>query len=984
MNLPLIRGKKWNYLAVAFALPVLAVLCLMIAVGCTPFGTKSMLYSDMWHQYFPFFKAFREALRNGDSLLFNWNVGMGLDYLGLISYYLASPLNLLSVLLPDSWVLPYFQLLVPIKMGFASLFFAIFLKKLFSKDDLSIALFGSFYALCSWALGYQWNIMWLDSFALLPLVALGTIRLLRDKKYVLYTLSLCFAILVNYYVGFFVCIFVLLIFICYQISRWTTLKRFGEDFLRIGIFTVIAIGMTAILEIPTLAALGNTQSGVNSFPDGFSLNIVKYADCAAARDAWNVYKQAVAAKQFALGHWLKAIFASIPPVFEGIRQVAGNIGGGISPTFKEGLPNIYSGVGTVVLAVMFLTSRDIKRRERYCALGLLLFIMVSFVVRQLDYIWHGFHFTNMIPYRFSFLFSFLMLYMAYRAYVMWDKFKVWQVFVAGALGVILIFQSGLTAGVSEALKASGEMFGLIFKTMSPDSAVQQMAAQSLEALYNTHGDAYVFLVFNVVFLLLYLILLLYPIVNKEEPVAEKPKKNRKEKKKRKEAEDQKPKAAPPMKVAATMLAVVMVLELVMNVVNFGVSFSYTNLQGYPRGEEYTESMIRYMKEREDELFYRAEATHAQTLNDGALNNYNGISTFTSSANVKVTEFMRVMGYGAKNTYNRYCFEESSPVANLFLNLKYMLERDGKVESNAYFESVHSYGNVYLLENKAYLPLGFLAEPELAEYDFFASGMPAFTLQNGIFTAATGVTDNVWLTNSGSKLEITGQNVTITSSTQTGFCNYKSTGSGKLNYRYEISTAGFFCLDLNMPERNSFNVYLNGKHLYSESLTLPQTLAVCDVVPGDVVEVKVSCKANEDSSMTIRGAIMDDAVFQDGYDVLSASTLKLTEFSGTKIVGTISCNRDGLLYTSIPYDGNWKATVDGKEVEVRLVGDVMVALDLTEGEHEIVFTYVNTAFNSGLLISLVCLLAFLGILYWDHRKVCNEKIRWAVSKISRKK
>ena len=43
-------------------------------------------------------------------------------------------------------------------------------------------------------------------------------------------------------------------------------------------------------------------------------------------------------------------------------------------------------------------------------------------------------------------------------------------------------------------------------------------------------------------------------------------------------------------------------------------------------------MIRYMHEREkNTLFFRAETTHSQTLNDGALNDYNGISCFTSSA-----------------------------------------------------------------------------------------------------------------------------------------------------------------------------------------------------------------------------------------------------------------------------------------------------------------------------------------------------------------
>ena len=68
--------------------------------GYQPFGDRSMLYSDMYHQYYPFFVSFRRALLSGNSLLYNWDVGMGMEYLGLMSYYLASPLNLLSILLP--------------------------------------------------------------------------------------------------------------------------------------------------------------------------------------------------------------------------------------------------------------------------------------------------------------------------------------------------------------------------------------------------------------------------------------------------------------------------------------------------------------------------------------------------------------------------------------------------------------------------------------------------------------------------------------------------------------------------------------------------------------------------------------------------------------------------------------------------------------------------------------------------------------------
>ena len=193
MKLPELKRFKWNYLLIAFFIPVVIFLALMILGGITPFGSsRSMLYSDMYHQYYPFFVEFRRALRSGSSLLYNWNIGMGLDYLGLVSYYLASPLNLISVILPESWLLGYFSLLAPIKLGFASLFFAIFLKKVFHINDLSISLFGAFYGLCAWALGYHWNVMWLDTFAVLPLVVLGTVSLLKERKFALYTVMLAF------------------------------------------------------------------------------------------------------------------------------------------------------------------------------------------------------------------------------------------------------------------------------------------------------------------------------------------------------------------------------------------------------------------------------------------------------------------------------------------------------------------------------------------------------------------------------------------------------------------------------------------------------------------------------------------------------------------------------------------------------------------------------------------------------------------------
>ena len=913
MSLLSLTKKKWNSLTVAFLIPVVGMLLVMLISSYEPFGNYSMLYSDMYHQYYPFFVAFRKALLSGDSLLYSWNVGMGMDYLGLVSYYLASPLNLLSVLVPESLTLEYFSLMMPVKLGLASLFFAIFLKRIFHKDDISIALFGAFYGLSAWALGYQWNIMWLDTFALLPLVALGTVALLKDGKFVLYTLTLFLSVYANYYIGLFTCIFVFLIFVCYQICRWRSFRKFITDLSRIAVFSLLAIGMTAILELPALAALQTTQSSVNKFPTTFSLNITD-------DDTWK-------------------------GLLDAMRQVAGNMNGGLEPTFKEGLPNLYCGIFTNISAFLFLSCRQVKLRDKLCSVFLLLFFNVSFIIRQLDYIWHGFHFTNMIPYRFSFLYSFVVLYMAYRAWLLRDRFRVWQVATAGLLAISLLF---CCADLSDFMQLiNGE--------------ITLQAWSGWDNIYKnieTIAQNCIFLVYTGILLFLYLTVLLYATIRKSIPL-----KGSLEEKKQYLSDVRERKQA-----GAFFLLGIMALELVLNLVNFGAWFSPgTSVSNYPKGTADTELAVQYMYEREtDTLFFRAETTHSQTLNDGALNSYNGVSTFTSSANVQVTEFMKALGYGAKNTYNRYCFEESSPVANLFLNLKYMIERDDKVEQNPYFDDLHAFGKVHLLENNAYLPLGFLANSQLVNSDF-GSDMNRFDFQNELISDATGIYDDVWTPLSGNRLTINGVDVTLSSQSHSGYCSYKTEDeAGTVTYSYTADQNGLMCIHLDLSKKNSYKVLLNGQELYNETYSLPQMLSVSAVQPGDVVEIELACKTNENGTINISAAILDETAFRKCYDVLAASTLELTRFENTIVEGTINCNRDGVLYTSIPQDGNWKAKVDGKDAEIILIGDAMCGLILTEGEHTISFTYHNAAFSLGWKISLGCLVVFIGLYLGCYR------------------
>ena len=388
-------GRK--YLALAFLLPFLGYSLVMLVSQYSPFGSSSILYSDMYHQYYPFLWNFVGSFDPVDPLVYNWHLGLGVDYLALIAYYVASPLNLLSVLVPEGMLLGFFSMLVPVKLGLSGLFFAIFLDRIFSPAGLVPD--SVFLQLCSVRLGagvsVEHYVAGYLCFAPIgdPGHALSPAAASVFSVYH-YSISFHSQQLLHWAVHMY---FRCPVLFSYEICYGKGFRRFWGDLGVMLLFSLLAIALTAFLEWPAYVALGTTNSSVNQFPTTFSLNIAHEASWMGLLDA--------------------------------MRQVAGNTAGGLEPTFKEGLPNLYCGILPLLLVIQLFASKEIKLREKLCCLGMLLFFMLSFIIRQLDYIWHGFHFTNMIPYRFSFLFSFVVLVMAYRSYGV-SKRPQWRIILS--------------------------------------------------------------------------------------------------------------------------------------------------------------------------------------------------------------------------------------------------------------------------------------------------------------------------------------------------------------------------------------------------------------------------------------------------------------------------------------------------------------------------------------------------------------------------
>ena len=389
-----------GYIA-AFFVPVVIMIIIFAQRGIFPFGEESFLRTDMYHQYAPFFSEFRHKLAEGGSLLYSWDIGLGVNFAALYAYYLASPLNWLLILCPGKYVIEFMTAAIVLRIGLAGLSFTCYLRKRSGVPDFGACFFGIFYALSGYMAAYSWNIMWLDCIVLFPLILLGLEQLVREKKGLLYCISLALSILSNYYISIMICMFMVIYFAVLMVLDWENFKDgWGKC---IGLFagcSLLAGGLAAVVLLPEIFALQSTASGEMSFPQT-----------------------------------VESYFSIVDMLARHIGNVQVEIG-------LEHWPNIYCGTAVLMLVLLYLVCRNISLREKAVYCSLLLFFLASFSVNVLNFIWHGFHYPNSLPARQSFIYIALMLTVCFQAYRNLDRFSDRSILAAflGAVSFVLLSQ----------------------------------------------------------------------------------------------------------------------------------------------------------------------------------------------------------------------------------------------------------------------------------------------------------------------------------------------------------------------------------------------------------------------------------------------------------------------------------------------------------------------------------------------------------------
>lgn len=370
----------------------------IVACKIYPFGTKSLISGDIAGQYIPFWEYFKDCFIGENSVFYSFGKMLGGNMIGIWAYYLMSPYNIIFLFFSKNLVAEALVIVTGLKFISCSITMYVFLKNKISNKFILLILCLS-YAFCGYNISFQVNLMWLDNVILLPLMVFGVEELVNNNKFIMYTITLALSFIVNFYTGFATAIFTGIYFIYYNLLKKFNIKQIIKKCFKFALYSLIGIGIAACIIVPVIFILKSGKG--SSFTIDFTQMFTKY--------------------------------------YNDIDILAKTLIGAINNNeLYYGMPNIYTGLFTIVLLQIYFLNKNIPFKNKILSLVFVLFMFASFNVKILNLIWHGLKEPIGFPYRYSFVFSFLVIAIACNGLKEKNKFNYKLIPILLILDIILI------------------------------------------------------------------------------------------------------------------------------------------------------------------------------------------------------------------------------------------------------------------------------------------------------------------------------------------------------------------------------------------------------------------------------------------------------------------------------------------------------------------------------------------------------------------
>lgn len=907
----LLTHNKYSYLLLCFIIPLLLMRIVYMCVGNLPGLDGSVLVLDLNGQYVYFYEALRDFLHGDGSLLYSFSRALGGEFLGIYAYYVASPLALIVGLFPEGKILEALLLIFVLKTGFCGFTFGYYLHKTNRHvNRYASIMFSTMYALCSYAIVHSHNSMWIDALIWLPIITLSIEDLIKKGSYKLYVISLAIMLSSHYYIGYMVCIYIAIYFFYYYIANKASIEKYGIDHflhstIKIIFSSLLAIGIAAFVLIGAYTSLMFGKSTFST-PDWSSEFRFGIAD-------------------------LMAKF--LPGAYDTVRP--------------EGLPVVYCGTLTLILLPFYYCARKISVREKICSTLLLAIFIISFMFNPLDIIWHGFQSPNWLNYRYSFIFCFILLVMAYKAFKEINKHTPLIAFITG--GALI----GLT---------------VYLYNMEFENFVLGEKGKYTE----NHLDTYRTLLFTIVIVIAICVALFF--IKKASTI-----------KSRRIA----------TKALLTIVCVEMLLNGIVNITALHFDVTYSSNSSYNGFFDKVSPVVEEIQANDDS-FYRMEKTHHRKTNDAMVLDMNGLSCSTSTLNKETVKFLANMGYASKSHWSKYL--GGNPVSDSILGVKYVVfQKDQPSNYSTYREnqalnSLMSNYYTVVAEDESYigyenpyaLSLAYQVSDDIKELIFntvddkgnlnSVEASP-FERINDIASALYGSELQLFVpVEVESSTHSNTRKTAITGHTKYEKINSNETASVTFKIKAPNNNYLYFYAPTSYSREADF--YVNSKK-YGDIMAKESNRikAMGAFQKGSTVTVKLNLKS---TTLYFRNDeyyfyYLDMSALEKLTNKLSQNEFNIEKFSDTKLSGNITTDSySSSIFTSIPYDEGWQVYVDGKKTEIYKNVDALIGFDISEpGTHTLKLVYRPKALTVGLPLS-VCSIALFAVIWYLDEKIKEKK------------
>ncbi len=839
--------SNYKNLIISFLTTFFIMTCIFIVKKVTPFGKYSILTVDLFHQYYPMLTELIDRIVSKSNLVYSFKMSGGLPFFRNFFNYMSSPFNIILIIFGKKNILKCFTFLISLKASLSALSFSYFAQKKFQSKNILYVIISILYGLNSYYIAYHWNIMWTDGLIFLPLITLGIDYIFDKNKCLLYIFSLVTLIISNYYIGYMTCIFSIIYFVVRFIFSFK--KENYKEYLKkliIYIFSSLIVGLLSFFVIlPIFYSISSISATSNSFfPTSMYYN-------------YNVL-------DFIVNH------LSVAPL----------------TIFKNDIsnaPNISCGIFCISLLMIFTFNNKIKGKTKFCYLVIFILIMIGFFIPQIDYIWHAFHTPNDLPYRFSFIYTFMICLISCYSLNYIKQVKPIVIYLSYILIMVMILFLMIN--------------GLTSMTL------------------NT-------LLFNAICISIYFGLYLIIIYN--------------------------PKTK---KISLIVLFALICIEIFISLYN---NFNFSSKIDYL--ETYNESIMPLIESYKKEYgFNRLENIDLVTLNDSSLFGYYGITTFSSMMYEKVANTFYDLGV-AGNYINSVQYVKNTPIFDLIFNINYIISSNDSLSN---YNVKETGNNVNLFKNNYKGNLFYLMDENIKNY--YLINKDPISNQSNFVKYSTGI-ENIFKEKSLNKKKI------LKNSKYT-LVKYdiKNEEDNEL-YFYPNDEIEFFIINDILYYNNSNEEivhYLENMQLYSSTTDYSERYIVTFI--SDSIYIGYS-NFNEEGLIVYN---INNKKMQDAYKNITSNNVTIENFKENYIKANCIALKDGVMFTSIPYDSSWNVYVNNKKVDTYTIMNSMLAFDVKKGKNNIVLKYEPKYLKTGALISLSTFIILITLILLKKKKFHNN-------------